>query len=147
MKFTSLVRELESAGTLAQSRVSSLLRCLVNELIISSIQTYPFEFSTEKPYESYSGLNVRLRYFIRVTISRSYNSNVKEQEFAVQNYLTVSDQKLSSLLFIYVSFDRDQVKLLLILHLKELRWKWVLKIVYILNLNLINKNIIYKMLS
>lgn len=147
MKFTSLVRELESAGTLAQSRVSSLLS-LVNELIISSIQTYPFEFSTEKPYESYSGLNVRLRYFIRVTISRSYNSNVKEQEFAVQNYLTVSDQNLSSLSFLFMFlFDRDQVKLLLILHLKELRWKWVLKIVYILNLNLINKNIIYKMLS
>ncbi len=91
MKFTSLVRELESAGTLAQSRVSSFLDVFVNDLIISSLQTYPFEFSTEKPYESYSGLNVRLRYFIRVTISRSYNSNVKEQEFAVQNYLTVSD--------------------------------------------------------
>lgn len=68
MKFTSLVRELEVAGSLLQS------------------STYPFEFTTEKPYESYSGINVRLRYFIRVTISRSYNTSIiKEQDFFVQN--------------------------------------------------------------
>jgi len=69
IKFTSLVRELESVGSL------------------STTKSYPFEFSTEKPYETYSGLNVRLRYFVRVTISRTYNSCVKETDFAVQNHL------------------------------------------------------------
>ena len=34
-------------------------------------------------------MNVRLRYFIRVTITRSYNTVVKEQDFAVQNYIAV----------------------------------------------------------
>jgi len=34
-------------------------------------------------------MNVRLRYFIRVTITRSYNNSIKEQEFAVQNFLSV----------------------------------------------------------
>jgi len=67
--FTSLVRELDAAGTLTESR------------------RYNFDFSTvEKPYESYNGLNVRLRYFIRVTVTRNYTSGnvVKEQEFVVQ---------------------------------------------------------------
>mmetsp|Transcript_66258 Transcript_66258/g.130391 ORF Transcript_66258/g.130391 Transcript_66258/m.130391 type:complete len:311 (+) Transcript_66258:96-1028(+) len=67
IKFTSLVRELETAGTMMVTK------------------SYPFEFSTEKPYETYSGMNVRLRYFVRVTITRSYNTVVKEQDFAVQN--------------------------------------------------------------
>lgn len=57
------------------------------------MQTYPFEFSTEKPYESYSGMNVRLRYFIRVTITRNYSNCVKEQEFLVQNYANVSSRR------------------------------------------------------
>lgn len=49
-------------------------------------QTYPFDFSaTEKPHESYHGLNVRLRYFIRVTVTRNFSGNsVKEQDFLVQ---------------------------------------------------------------
>lgn len=74
VKFISLVRELESAGSFTQSR------------------SYPFEFSTEKPYESYSGMNVRLRYFIRVTMTRSYNTCVKEVDFAVQNFASITNQ-------------------------------------------------------
>lgn len=68
VKFTSIVRELESAG------------------IMTTTKVYPFEFNGEKVHESYSGLNVRLRYFIRVTVSRNYsNTFVKEQDFSVQN--------------------------------------------------------------
>lgn len=37
-----------------------------------------------------SGMNVRLRYFVRVTITRSYNTVVKEADFAVQNFAQVS---------------------------------------------------------
>ena len=51
-----------------------------------AVQQYAFDFSAvEKPYETYNGLNVRLRYFVRVTITRNYNSITKEYDFAVQN--------------------------------------------------------------
>ena len=47
---------------------------------------YEFEFdNVEKQFESYNGLNVRLRYFVRCTVTRSYSSNIyKEQDFWVQ---------------------------------------------------------------
>lgn len=49
-------------------------------------QTYPFSFPIfQKPYESYYGTNVRLRYLIRVSILQSkYKSPIiKEQDIAV----------------------------------------------------------------
>lgn len=66
-EFTSLQRELEGAGEL------------------SGVRTYPFEFANvEKQFESYDGINVRLRYVLKVTIARHYNSNVShEQELRV----------------------------------------------------------------
>ncbi|CAN1837568.1 Vacuolar protein sorting-associated protein 26A [Linum perenne] len=68
--FTSLVRELDVPGDLYEKK------------------SYPFEFSTvEMPYESYSGVNVRLRYILKVTISRNYVNNIVEhQDFVVRNY-------------------------------------------------------------
>jgi hypothetical protein len=68
-EFTSLVRELASQG------------------VIRDTQRYEFDFSAvEKPYESYRGANVGLRYFIRVSVARNYSGNiVREQEFLVQN--------------------------------------------------------------
>ena len=67
-EFTQLVTELSPPG------------------ILTSSTDYPFEFdNVEKQFESYNGLNVRLRYFVRVTVTRSYSSNIyKEQEFWVQ---------------------------------------------------------------
>lgn len=67
-EFTSLVRELESAGAIDQEK------------------TYAFDFSSvEKPHESYYGRSVRLRYYIRATVTRSYASNVvQEQDLWVQ---------------------------------------------------------------
>jgi vacuolar protein sorting-associated protein 26 len=54
--------------------------------IMSSSKTYPFEFSNEKIHESYAGLNVRLRYFLRVVIERPYNvPYTKELDIAVEN--------------------------------------------------------------
>jgi len=68
VKFTSIVREIESAG------------------IMVGTKNYPFEFNGEKVHESYSGINVRLRYFVRVTLTRNYNGSfIKEQDFSVQN--------------------------------------------------------------
>lgn len=69
--FTSLVRELDVPGELYDSK------------------TYPFEFSTvEMPYDSYNGVNVSLRYVLKVTISRNIVSNIVEtQDFVVRNYM------------------------------------------------------------
>lgn len=61
--FTALVRELDGPGSITS-------------------ETFPFDFgNVEKPYESYNGLNVRCRYFVRVTITRSYSNIVKEVDF------------------------------------------------------------------
>eukprot|EP01135_Chromosphaera_perkinsii_P006070 Nk52_evm1s390 gene=Nk52_evmTU1s390 len=46
--------------------------------------SFPFDFpNVEKLYETYSGINVRLRYFIRVTVIRRLSDIVKELDFAV----------------------------------------------------------------
>ncbi|KAG6678640.1 hypothetical protein I3842_14G091300 [Carya illinoinensis] len=68
--FTSLVRELDVPGELFERK------------------TYQFEFSTvEMPHESYNGINVRLRYILKVTIGRNYISNIVEcQDFVVRNF-------------------------------------------------------------
>lgn len=65
-EFTSLVRELARPGELSQT------------------VSYDFEFvQVEKPYESYTGTNVKLRYFLRVTMVRRLSDLVKEQEILV----------------------------------------------------------------
>ena len=65
-EFTSLVKELARAG---DQRADMSL---------------PFEFSqVEKPYESYWGTNVRLRYLLRVTVVRRISDLIIEQELAV----------------------------------------------------------------
>lgn len=46
--------------------------------------SYPFEFANvEKPFEVYVGSNVRLRYFLRVTIVRRISDIVREIDIAV----------------------------------------------------------------
>jgi len=68
-EFSTLSRELEVPGTLEDSK------------------KYLFEFNNvEKQYETYVGNNVRLRYFLRVRITRNYASNITHTvDFAVQN--------------------------------------------------------------
>jgi len=69
-EFTSLVKELGPQGELTESK------------------SFPFDFlNVEKQYESYNGINVRLRYFLRFVITRSFSSNiVKELDIWVHNY-------------------------------------------------------------
>jgi vacuolar protein sorting-associated protein 26 len=46
--------------------------------ILSS--TDPFDFTNvEKQYDSYNGINVKLRYFLRVSITRQYSPNITEE--------------------------------------------------------------------
>ncbi|KAK4784943.1 hypothetical protein SAY86_001632 [Trapa natans] len=68
--FTSLVRELDVPGELYERKI------------------YPFEFSNvEMPHESYNGVNVRLGFILKVTISRNIVGNIVEcQDFVVRNY-------------------------------------------------------------
>ncbi|KAG9330229.1 hypothetical protein JZ751_026030 [Albula glossodonta] len=45
----------------------------------------------EKPYESYAGANVRLRYFLKVTIVRRLSDLVKEYDLIVHQLATYPD--------------------------------------------------------
>jgi len=69
-EFTSLVRELAPPG------------------IMTTSQIFAFSFeNVEKEHESYNGLNVQLRYFLRVTISSQYGVNTiaQEEDLWIQN--------------------------------------------------------------
>uniref|UniRef100_A0A8C9L2K0 VPS26, retromer complex component A n=1 Tax=Pavo cristatus TaxID=9049 RepID=A0A8C9L2K0_PAVCR len=73
-EFVNLVKELALPGELTQSR------------------SYDFEFmQVEKPYESYIGANVRLRYFLKVTIVRRLSDIVKEYDLIVHQLATYPD--------------------------------------------------------
>lgn len=48
--------------------------------------SYDFQFNrVEKQFETYTGIVVRLRYYINVVINRNYNRITKEEEFIVSN--------------------------------------------------------------
>ncbi|KAI8804877.1 putative PEP8-vacuolar protein sorting/targeting protein [Cladochytrium replicatum] len=68
-EFLSLSQELAAPGELRTSA------------------TFDFEFkNVEKQYESYHGINVKLRYFVRVTIGRRLADTVKERDIWVYSY-------------------------------------------------------------
>ena len=59
-------------------------------------QTFDFEFkNVEKQYESYNGINVKLRYFIRVTIARRIAEVVKDRDIWVHSYRMPPDSNNS----------------------------------------------------
>ncbi|GMG39428.1 unnamed protein product [Ambrosiozyma monospora] len=50
-------------------------------------ETFQFEFkNVEKQYESYRGINVRLRYYLKVVVSRKSNDVSREKELWVLQY-------------------------------------------------------------
>lgn len=50
-------------------------------------ETFEFEFkNVEKQFESYNGLNVRLRYFVRATVVRRMNDVTREKDVWVYSY-------------------------------------------------------------
>jgi len=73
--FLSVVKDLENPGILTESK------------------TYPFEFeNVERAYESYSGVNISLNYYIRVAINRNLAPNITKQvEFWEQLYTPPPD--------------------------------------------------------
>jgi vacuolar protein sorting-associated protein 26 len=77
--FFSITKDLEPPGSLFESK------------------QYKFKFgAVDKQNETYSGMNVRLRYFVRMTVVRSYaNSITKEVDMVVQNVYPEPDQNTS----------------------------------------------------
>ncbi|KAF8581112.1 vacuolar protein sorting-associated protein 26 [Ramaria rubella] len=68
-EFLSLSQELAAPGDMRQA------------------QTFDFHFkNVEKQYESYQGINVKLRYFVRLTISRRLADVSKEKDLWVHSY-------------------------------------------------------------
>ncbi|KAF9030949.1 vacuolar protein sorting-associated protein 26 [Hymenopellis radicata] len=68
-EFLSLSQELAAPGEMRQA------------------QSYDFNFkNVEKQFESYRGVNVKLRYFIRVSISRRLADVTKERDLWVHSY-------------------------------------------------------------
>ncbi|KAI5620806.1 vacuolar protein sorting-associated protein 26B [Silurus asotus] len=77
-EFVSLVKDLAPPGELSTS------------------QSFNFEFShVEKPYESYTSQNVKLRYFLRATISRRLNDITKETDILVHTLSTYPELNTS----------------------------------------------------
>jgi len=79
MDFTSIVRELAPAGVLA-----------------GETNKFAFEFTNvENQFETYFGNKVRLRYVLRVSISRNYAPKItEEQELLVWNYEEETEPKI-----------------------------------------------------
>lgn len=72
--FISLVKSLSAPGALDKSA------------------TFSFEFlNAEKPHETYTGTNVRLRYFLRVVIVRRISDVSRERELAVHTLSSYPD--------------------------------------------------------
>nr|CAH8831365.1 unnamed protein product [Trichobilharzia regenti] len=70
----------------------ALCQDLARPGILSHSTSYPFEFlRVEKPYESYCGTNVRLRYFLRVTIQKRIADVTKEFELVVHSTMRCSE--------------------------------------------------------
>ncbi|KJH44017.1 vacuolar protein sorting-associated protein 26 [Dictyocaulus viviparus] len=72
--FISLIKDLARPGELTQN------------------SSFSFEFqNVEKPYESYTGVNVKLRYFLRVTIVRRITDISREMDIIVHTLSTYPD--------------------------------------------------------
>lgn len=73
---------------MSASEFLSLSTELVAPALLTHPETYPFEFkNVEKQYESYRGKNARLRYCIKVIVSRKSSSEIiREKELWVFQY-------------------------------------------------------------
>lgn len=97
------VQLLGSIETNTDGILSSEFLTLATELAapaqLSHPESYPFEFkNVEKQYESYRGKNVRLRYYIKVTVLRKSSSEIiREKELWVYHYTTAVPKPVTGL--------------------------------------------------
>ena len=89
-EFLSLVKELARPGELTQntSYDFEFAQVMRRRAWFHDIQLFSTLFKVEKPYETYTGANVRLRYFLRVTIVRRLTDMTKELDLAVHTLAT-----------------------------------------------------------
>lgn len=78
-----------NTDSIVNSDFLSLATELAAPSVISHPETYPFEFkNVEKQYESYRGKNARLKYYVKVVVSRKSASEVvREKELWVYQYM------------------------------------------------------------
>ncbi|MBA0763185.1 hypothetical protein Gotri_012680 [Gossypium trilobum] len=112
-------------------------------------KTYPFEFSTvEMPYETYNGANLRLRYVLKVTVSRNYGGSIVEYQDFMDIYY-IDHCILFTIEFLFQCCDCSNLsfawlmcmRFAIILHLRQStiasKWKLELKIACTLSLSII----------
>ncbi|ODV66309.1 vacuolar protein sorting-associated protein 26 [Hyphopichia burtonii NRRL Y-1933] len=87
-----------NTDSLISNEFLSLATELASPSQLTHPETYPFEFkNVEKQYESYRGKNARLRYFIKVIVSRKSSSEItREKELWVFQYNSLSNSSESS---------------------------------------------------
>lgn len=80
--------ETNSEGKLTNDDFLSFAQELAAPGELKNVSNFNFEFrNVEKMYESYRGINVRLRYYLKVTASRKSADIIKERELWVYQYV------------------------------------------------------------
>ena len=80
--------EMHSDGKVTNDDFLSFAQELAVPGELKNTETFNFEFrNVEKMYESYRGTNVRLRYYLKVTVSRKSADIIKERELWVYQYV------------------------------------------------------------
>uniref|UniRef100_A0A060SWH1 ARAD1A04664p n=1 Tax=Blastobotrys adeninivorans TaxID=409370 RepID=A0A060SWH1_BLAAD len=90
VQFVGAIEVSPSVGGSAHNQNDGAFVSLVQELAapaeLRHPETFPFEFkNVEKPHESYSGTNVRLRYCVRVTVLRRMADVIREKDIWVHS--------------------------------------------------------------
>ncbi|CAF1351719.1 unnamed protein product [Adineta steineri] len=83
LEFIGQIEMLNDRSTVHEFINLSKLLAFPGELNESTSIDFHFP-NVEKPYESYIGVNVKLRYFLRLTIIRRFTNTVSERDICVQ---------------------------------------------------------------
>ncbi|CAF1184413.1 unnamed protein product [Adineta ricciae] len=83
LEFVGQIEMLNDRSTIHEFINLSKLLAFPGELTENTSIDFHFP-NVEKPYESYIGINVKLRYFLRLTIIRRFTNTVAERDICVQ---------------------------------------------------------------
>lgn len=83
LEFIGQIEMLNDRSTIHEFINLSKLLAFPGELIENTAIDFHFP-NVEKPYESYLGINVKLRYFLRLTIIKRFTNIVSERDICVQ---------------------------------------------------------------
>ncbi|CAF3421897.1 unnamed protein product [Rotaria sp. Silwood1] len=83
LEFIGQIEMLNDRSTVHEFLSLSKLLAFPGELSESTSIDFSFP-NVEKPYESYIGINIKLRYFLRLTIIKRFSNNVFERDICVQ---------------------------------------------------------------